>query len=287
VRKAPTLPIEIPTQRAAIASSPSAPTVAVPAAPAASAAPRESRRVLYAAVAAAVLILAGAVVLKSKLTSSAAPAASPAAAPVAAGAQPAAETPAAVPGAATQRGEALNGAAASRGAQSPITPSPLAGSGGTTSGVPLPNATLQARGAEQPVAAPAAPAAAPPEPARAAPTEPAPVLADARAVARALVTLMNQRRARDLERLADAGGGDPAARRTLEKLVRDGDDFAAGFDRMASEPEAEGAVFVTEFVVEASWRSAGKDQGALFDVRLRLQRQGDSWVPVAYSVKAR
>jgi len=286
VRKAPTLPIEIPTQRAASATSPSALTVAVPATPAPSAAPRESRRVLYAAVAAAVLILAGAVALKSKLRSPAAPGASPAAAPVAAGSQPAGEAPAAVPGAATPSGAAPAGAAP-RDARTPITPSPLASTGATTSGVPLPNATLQARGAEQPAAAPAAPTAAPSEAARAAPAEPAPVLADARAVARALVTLMNQRRARDLERLADAGGGDPAARRTLERLVRDGDDFAAGFDRMASEPDAEGAAFVTEFVVEASWRSGGKEQGALFDVRLRLHRQGDSWVPAAYSVKAR
>jgi len=116
---------------------------------------------------------------------------------------------------------------------------------------------------------------------------PAPTLADARAVARAFVTLMNQRRARDLERLGDAGGGDAAARSTLEKLVRDGDDFAAGFDRMASEPDAEGDRFVTEFVVDASWRSGGKDQGALFGVRVRMARQGDAWVPSAYSVRAR
>jgi hypothetical protein len=114
-----------------------------------------------------------------------------------------------------------------------------------------------------------------------------PVLADARVAARALVTMMNQRRARDLERLGDAGGGDAAARRTLERLVRDGDDFAAGFDRMASEPEPEGAAHITEFVVEASWRSGGRDHAGLFAVRVRLARQGDTWVPVAYSVTQR
>jgi serine/threonine-protein kinase len=286
VRKAPTLPIEIPTQRAASAVSSSAPTVAVPATPAPTAAPRESRRVLYAAVAAAVLILVGAVVLKSKLTSTSAPSTSPVAAPVAGGSPPTSTAPAAEPTTAT-RSDAASGGAAPRGAQASITPSPLAGGGATTPGVPLPNATLRSRGADAPSAAPSAPAVAPSEPARAAPSEPAPVLADARAVARALVTLMNQRRARDLERLADAGGGDAAARKTLEKLVRDGDDFAVGFDRMASDPEADGVVFVTEFVIDASWRSGGKDQGALFDVRVRLLRQGDAWVPAAYSVRAK
>jgi hypothetical protein len=99
--------------------------------------------------------------------------------------------------------------------------------------------------------------------------------------------MMNQRRARDLERLGDAGGGDAAARRALERLVRDGDDFAAGFDRMASAPELDGSAFISEFVVEASWRSGGRDNAALFEVRVRLARQGDAWVPVAYSVTQR
>ena len=297
VRKAPTVPIAAATAPPkARAGESAAPTVAVaapqaPAAPTVRApAPGQSRGVLWAAIAVGVLIIGGAVVLKPRLVK--APSTAPP--PVVAGSAPTQAVGAAQPagdgaqfaatpdtGVPPQRGERARSAA-----QDATGPAGAAAS----AGVPLPTATLQQRPADPaPVPAnPAAPApSAPPEAARAAPVEPAPALADARAASRALVTMMNQRRARDLERLSDAGGGEAEARRTLERLVRDGDDFAAGFDRMASAPDAEGPAFVTEFVVEASWRSGGRDMAALFDVRLRLARQAGVWVPEGYSVRAR
>lgn len=292
VRKAPTAPMAAVSTTAARTDTASQATVATAAAPTVMTTSRgphaSSRVVLTASVAVALLIIGGAVVLKQRMTASA-PAVqqSTVPTPADAGSQtaPAASAPsvgappASKPASAAARDD-------SRGAQdSRVSDAPDAAS----AGVPLPTATLNPRTVPQaaPSAPPAAAAPAGAEPARATSTAPAPLLADARAAARALVTMMNQRRARDLERLADAGGGEPAARRALERLVREGDNFAAGFDRMASTPEADGAAFLTEFVVEASWSSGGKDAAALYDVRLRITRQGDAWVPSGYSVRAR
>lgn len=298
VRKAPTLPIaaaSAPTKaRAGDARAPTV-TVAAPQAPAAptvrATAPGQSRGVLWAAIAVGVLIIGGAVVLKPKLVKPP-PVAPPS---VVAGSTPAQGTGAAqvATGSAPSTATPATGLPAERGGGARPADRAPAGAVGAAApaGVPLPAATLQQRPAD-PAPAPANPAAPvasvpSPEAARAAAAEPLPALADARAAARALVTMMNQRRARDLERLSDAGGGEAEARRTLERLVRDGDDFAAGFDRMASAPDAEGPAFVTEFVVEASWRSGGREMAALYDVRLRLSRQGGAWMPEGYSVRAR
>jgi serine/threonine-protein kinase len=298
VRKAPTVPIAAasaptkaravdaaaPTETVAAVQAPALPTVRTPAI-------RQSRGLLSAAVAVGVLIIGGAVVLKPRLpptlTSSAQPA---------------------VVGDTNDR--PAGDAESTRGLNATASEPPVTGpagqdarmrtadreatrtaGGGAPAGVPLPAATLQ-QSTPEPASAstlPAAPVVSelPSEVTRTAPAALPPVLADARAAARALVTMMNQRRARDLERLADAGGGDREARRTLERLVRDGDDFAAGFERMASAPDAEGPAFVTEFVVEASWRAGSKDQAALFDVRVRFARPGEAWVPTAYSVRRR
>jgi serine/threonine-protein kinase len=292
VRKAPTVPIAAAPRPTASADATSAPTVvaAAAAAPAAPAAPTHagSSRIIYVAVAAAVVILGGAVLLKQRLdapaagTSTAAPAArGPAPADGATGGG----APAAQPEA--SRGDAPTQTAASEPVRGDAATRTEETAGRTEPGVPLgaaliqPPPTTATPSATPPSASPSA-AGAPPTAA-----EPAPTLADARAAARALVTMMNQRRGRDLERLADAGDGEPSARRALEKLVRDGEDFAAGFDRMASAPDSEGGAFVTEFVVEASWRSGGQEMAALYDVRVRLSRQGDAWVPAAYSVRAR
>lgn len=98
--------------------------------------------------------------------------------------------------------------------------------------------------------------------------------------------MLNQHRARDAERLGDAGDGDAAARAALEKLARDGS-FAAGFGAMPTAPEMDGAAFITEFVVLAEWRSGGKDLTAEYAVRLRVARQSDGWSTVAYSVTGR
>ncbi|MBM3908482.1 MAG: protein kinase [Gemmatimonadetes bacterium] len=293
VRKAPTAPMPAtPRPSAASTDATSAPTVVTgareaPVAPATAG----SSRIIFAAVAAAVVILGGAVLLKQRLDAptagppkTAADMSAPAASAGGAGTAPAAQPEAARGDASTQRGaaEPAREAASTNAAGAP-------GRGG--SGVPLGTAQIQPAPSPSPNAAPTAAAtptvspsavAAPP-----AAAEPAPALTDARAAARTLVTMMNQRRVRDLERLGDAGDGDPAARRALEKLVRDGEDFAAGFDRMASAPDSEGGGFVTEFVIEASWRSGGKETAALYDVRVRLARQGEAWNPVAYSVRAR
>ncbi|MBI5600235.1 MAG: serine/threonine protein kinase [Gemmatimonadetes bacterium] len=297
VRKAPTVPIAAATAPPkARAGDAGAPTVAVaapqaPAEPTVRApAPGQSRGVLWAAIAVGVLIIGGAVVLKPRLAK-APPTAPP---PVVAGPAPTQTVGAAQPAGDGAQSVAtpVTGVPAERGERARSADQDATGPAGAPAltGVPLPTATVQQRPAD-PAPAPANPAAtapaAPPEAARAAPVEPAPALADARAAARALVTMMNQRRTRDLERLGDAGGGEAEARRTLERLVRDGDDFAAGFDRMASAPDAEGPAFVTEFVVEASWRSGGRDMAALYDVRLRLARQAGVWVPEGYSVRAR
>lgn len=299
VRKAPTVPMasaSAPTK--ARAGDASAQTVAVeaPASPTVQApAPKQSRGLLYAAVAVGVLIIGGAVVLKQKLQPTL-PAAVPAAVPAAgddAASLPAGGAAPAVDSNALASPTPVTGPPAGQGARA-VSEEPAVtrtAGRGAPAGVPLPAATPPQRTtdpAPAPVVTPAPVVSAPPpEASRTAPAEPSPVLADARAAARAFVTMMNQRRARDLERLADAGGGDAEARRNLERLVRDGDDFAAGFDRMASEPEAEGSAFTTEFVVEASWRGGGRDNAALFDVRVRLAKLGSAWAPVAYSVRAR
>jgi serine/threonine-protein kinase len=295
VRKAPTAPMAAaPRPTARSAADAAAPTVVKPqVADALAAAPARSSRVLYAAVTAAVVILVGAVLLKQRLSDVASPPTS--ALPGAAVASPETATPqdaptkADAPTVAREEERTRNTFDAKQTGAAPA------------GGVPLGAAVLRPRPSEErvpaapspavaapPVTPAAAPSAAPTveAPARAA-AEPAPALTDARAAARALVTMMNQRRARDLERLADAGDGDPAARRSLEKLVRDGEDFAAGFDRMASAPDAEGGAFITEFAVEASWRSGGKELAAVYDVRVRLARQGEAWMPAAYSVRTR
>jgi tRNA A-37 threonylcarbamoyl transferase component Bud32 len=300
VRKAPTIPFTNPAVRpaepqegsSALTVAAAAPTVPIDAVRPAVPAPAASRLPIYIAVAAAVMILGGAVVVRSwRTTSAARPAdsaprngamASESAAGASGGAPPATAQGATTPPA-PATGDVPAGAAGAR---------PNTNDRAATVGAPLPAAALPSRPQEPasaPVTPPPAGQAAPPaaEPARPVSTEPAATLVDARGAARALVTLMNQHRARDIERLADAGGGDPTARRTLERLVREATDFAAGFEAMASEPESDGATFTTEFVIDAAWRSGSRDMSALFEVRLRVARQAGAWVPVGYSAKAR
>lgn len=309
VRKAPTMSItnppspetQVPRDASAVQVPPATlvtptarqapPVVSAPSAPAIHAS--HGGRVILGAVVIAIGILAGAVALKGRR-------AGQPGVPSAQQASPAADA----------RVSALSDARAASPAPSNASPAPLTSqradrpagvvdagarspgiSAGTTSGVPLPTASLGRSSDAAAAAEPAPPPAAVVEPSRqsaaASAREPVAVLADARAAARALVTLMNQHRARDLERLADADGGDAAARRTLERLVREASDFAAGFAAMASEPESDGNGVRTEFVLDAAWRSGGRDVAAVFDIVLRLTRAGDAWVPSAYSVRAR
>lgn len=303
VRKAPTMPmakpavpasavmpavptpVPAPTAAPVAESAPAVPSPAPTAAP-----PRSTMRTMAMAGGAVVVLAVVAVVLtRGKSSTTALPAtaspaqtqaAAPAAAPGGVSTPRDAASDGAAPSTATAlraQGEQMRGAAPTGAATATVAPS------ASSAGVPLPNATLT----PTPQPAVVAPAPATPEAARPQPTEPAASLNDARAAARAFVTMINQHRARDIERLADVPGGDAAARKSLERLIRDATDFAAGFERMASEPEPDGAAMLTEFVVDATWRSGGKDVEAYFEVRLRMVKQGESWVPAAYAVRQR
>ena len=305
VRKAPTMPIAAPVvppkagatvsvEATRVSRADATPTVV--ARPVQVTSVRASRAPIYGAVALAVLIVGGAVVIKARRSAPLAGAAQ--IAPAVESARDA-QSANVAPAGATAAPQQAN-TTPSNTTSSNSTSAPRAGAAGDAAprdasvrsapaGVPLAAATLQPR-TQQPSSSPASPAATPAaapasstEPPRAAPSQPAASVADARVAARALVTIMNQRRARDLERLADAGGGDAAARRVLERLIRDHTDFQTGFEVMPSAPEAEGEAFITEFTINPEWGGGN----ALFDVRLRLVRQGDAWVPAAYSVKAR
>jgi serine/threonine-protein kinase len=303
VRKAPTMSLTNPASVAmpTAGAPPVAPPPAAPAAmaPEASAlpsaapsqAPSRGRGVIVGAVVIGLCILAGAVALKSRWATS------PASQPAQQSSREVGATVSSLPSASGN--SAARPASAPAPAASPATPvgRPREGNGSSVQapssaavapqGVPLPTAQLVRPPDAAAASESAAPSTVPRTSAAAVPSEPVAGLADARAAARALVTLMNQHRARDLERLADAGGGDAAARRTLERLVREATDFAAGFAAMASEPEPDGTAFRTEFVLDASWRSGGRDVSAVFDIRLLITRQGDTWVPSGYSVQAR
>ena len=104
-------------------------------------------------------------------------------------------------------------------------------------------------------------------------------LADARAVARAFVTLCNQRRWRDLELLGSVEG-DAALRAEIVRLVHTAPDFAAGFDRVASTPSASGDGFSTEFVIDLEWRGGKR----LAMVRLQAVSQNGAWKLAAFGV---
>jgi eukaryotic-like serine/threonine-protein kinase len=83
---------------------------------------------------------------------------------------------------------------------------------------------------------------------------PAATLDDARQLAKGLVALLNKGQWQDVQRLAAAGGGDPAMRDSLIRLARSARDFAAGFDRVASTPVPVSDGFETEFVLDLEWR---------------------------------
>lgn len=117
--------------------------------------------------------------------------------------------------------------------------------------------------ARAPIAAPPADAntrtAAPPPapPIAEAPRATAAVLADARRVGREFVTLLNQRRYRELGALQTVGG-DPAARAELLRLVESAADFSAGFDRLPVAPEPWTIGFETELYVDVQWRGGSQ-----------------------------
>ena len=104
-------------------------------------------------------------------------------------------------------------------------------------------------------------------------------LGDARSVAREFITICNQRRAPDLERLGTLDGDD-ALRAELLRRVRSAPDFAAGFERVASSPNPAGDRFTTEFVIDAEWRGGS----LLATVKLQATQQGGVWHVSAFGV---
>lgn len=86
---------------------------------------------------------------------------------------------------------------------------------------------------------------------------PAATMADARKVGRDFVTMLNQRRFRELAAVVPVGG-DAAARADLLKLTETAADFAAGFDRVPVAPGAWAQGFETECYVDLEWRGGKK-----------------------------
>lgn len=129
-----------------------------------------------------------------------------------------------------------------------------------------------ATAAERPVTTPAPvppradPAAAP------APSMPAAVLADARRIGREFVTLLNQRRYREVAQIP-AVGGDAAARAELIRLTESAAEFGAGFDRVCAAPDRWSLGFETECILDLTWRGGQK----LMRVRLFATPGESGW----------
>ena len=109
------------------------------------------------------------------------------------------------------------------------------------------------------------------------PVSAAATTADARAVAREFVTMLNQRRWKELDQLG-ALAGDAALRAEIVRLTHNAQDYAAGFDRVASSPEANGDGFLTECVVALEWRGGHR----LVLVQLRGVAQNGTWHLAAF-----
>jgi serine/threonine-protein kinase len=128
-----------------------------------------------------------------------------------------------------------------------------------------------------PAAAPAAAVPAPPAPTPVEPSAgPPPSVADARAIGRQFVTLVNQRRARDLESLP-GHGGDAAARAELLRLIRGSGELAAGFDRIPSAPDATGDAFTTEFALDLEVGTGARAGRRVLLVEVMAVREGTGW----------
>jgi hypothetical protein len=108
--------------------------------------------------------------------------------------------------------------------------------------------------------------------------------ADARRITNAFVTLLNQRRARDVAKLS-AIGGETAARDELLKLTSSAPEFAVGLDGMPSTPDewlSGGATGVmTECLLDLEWRGGKR----MMRATLHAVRDGDSWRLVGFGVE--
>jgi hypothetical protein len=109
---------------------------------------------------------------------------------------------------------------------------------------------------------------------------PAAAVADARRLGREFVTLLNQRRYREVAQIPQLGG-DAAARAELLRLVESANDFAAGFDRVPSAPGEWVRGFETDFDLDVEWRGGRK----LFRVRLFASPAEGGWRTVGIAVE--
>ena len=126
---------------------------------------------------------------------------------------------------------------------------------------------------------PPIPTPAPSAVASAAASLPAAALADARAIAKEFVTMLNKRQWHEIDQLGFITG-DAALRTELVRLVRTAPDFAAGFDRVASSPSVTGDGFETECVVDLEWRG-GRRLGL---VHLRAVHRDGAWRLAAFGI---
>ncbi|MHB1312036.1 MAG: serine/threonine-protein kinase [Gemmatimonadaceae bacterium] len=154
-------------------------------------------------------------------------------------------------------------------------PAPLANATpNATPGQPAP----QTQDVAPPRSEPAAPAAAAASTAHALPAY---GLADARRLGREFVTLLNQRRSREVAQFS-AMGGDAAARAELLKLTESATDFAAGFDRVPAAPEEWDKGFVTEFHVDLEWKGGAR----VVRIRLYASPADGAWRTVGFAADA-
>ena len=278
---APTIPVAPPTIRAAQTD-----------APAAAPAPAARNWSAIGGAAAGLAVLAVAYVLMQGRTpesipSSSGPADQPsseAGAPQSVGGEPPSVTPGSARSESTPRRTPAQ-------TQQPIgspTDVRIGGAGSVIGTVPLaspsgaersPSAAARAADSaartQVPVPVPERPAAALPRAEPAAPpaaSMPAAALADARRIGREFVTLLNQRRHREVAQIPMAGG-DAAARAELIRLTESAAEFGAGFDRVCSAPDKWSLGFETECILDLTWRGGQK----LMRVRLFATPAESGW----------
>jgi serine/threonine protein kinase len=110
---------------------------------------------------------------------------------------------------------------------------------------------------------------------------PAPTIADARRLAREFVTMVNQRRARDLERLPASTSTGGQSRTELIRLVQSAPDLAAGFERLASAPIPDDNRFETEFDLDLQWRGGR----TIMRITLTASHSSGAWSMASYSAR--
>lgn len=96
---------------------------------------------------------------------------------------------------------------------------------------------------------------------------------------RQLVTLLNQRRTRELAALSPAGGS-ATARAELLRLAERADDFAVGFDRLPSVPTPTATGFESECYLDVEWRGGH----TTMRVMMIATHADDGWRLVAFGV---